>query len=132
MTDVDGLYDVFESVDEAEGHRQWLEEQPDSERFTGWQDGHSQYSEIKNPIVRIRFNEVAGPNGERILRVEEMQGPSDANQQKMPKHLRDNIYQTGVKRILAYAKEHGFDGVALATKPGRTAGETQADRYSLG
>ncbi|MDX9893911.1 MAG: PLxRFG domain-containing protein [Desulfofustis sp.] len=96
-----------------------------------WQDGHPQYSDIETPIVRIRFNEVAGLNGERILRVEEMQGPSPENQAKMPKHLKDNIYQTGVKRILAYAKENGFDGVALATKPGRTAGETQADRYSL-
>jgi len=96
-----------------------------------WNDGHSQYSEIQNPIVRIRFNTVKDSEGRTILRVEEMQGPSDANQQKMPKHLKDNIYQTGVKRVLAYAKENGFDGVALATKPGRTAGETQADRYSL-
>ena len=107
---------------------QLLKEEPES---IPWTDGHSQYSDIKNPIVRIRFNEVTGQNGERILRVEEMQGPSADNQSKMPKHLKDNIYQTGVKRILAYAKENGFDGVALATKPGRTAGETQADRYSL-
>ncbi len=99
--------------------------------LNSWTDGHSQYSDIKNPIVRIRFNEITGQNGERILRVEEMQGPSADNQSKMPKHLKDNIYQTGVKRILTYAKENGFDGVALATKPGRTAGETQADRYSL-
>jgi hypothetical protein len=65
------------------------------------------------------------------MRIEEMQGPSDANQKKMPKHLRDNIYQIGVKRAIAYAKENGFDGITFATKPGRSAGETQADRYSL-
>jgi len=98
---------------------------------TKWKDGHGQYEHIANPIVRIRFNEVAGPNSERILRVEEMQGPSEFNQTKMPGYMKDNIYQVGVKRILAYAKEKGFDGVALATEPGRTAGETQADRYSL-
>jgi len=95
-----------------------------------WQDGHSQYSEIKNPVVRIRFNEVQA-DGKKILRIEEMQGPNPENQKKMPAHLKDNIYQLGVKRILAYAKENGFDGVALATKPGMSAGETQADRYSL-
>lgn len=95
-----------------------------------WQDGHSQYSEVKNPIVRIRFNEV-NADGKRLLRIEEMQGPNPDNQTKMPKHLKDNIYQLGVKRILAYAKENGFDGVALATKPGMSAGETQVDRYSL-
>lgn len=95
-----------------------------------WKDGHSQYSEVKNPVVRIRFNEV-NADGKRLLRIEEMQGPNPDNQAKMPKHLKDNIYQLGVKRILAYAKENGFDGVALATKPGKSAGETQADRYSL-
>jgi hypothetical protein len=96
----------------------------------GWEDGHSQYSEVKNPIVRIRFNEV-NADGKRLLRIEEMQGPNPDNQAKMPAYLKDNIYQLGVKRILAYAKENGFDGVALATKPGKSAGETQADRYSL-
>ena len=98
--------------------------------FIKWSDGHSQYSDVTNPIVRIRFNEV-NADGKRILRIEEMQGPSKDNQAKMPKHLRENIYQLGVKRILAYAKENGFDGVALATKPGLSPGETQADRYSL-
>lgn len=102
---------------------------PDTEH-EGWEDGHSQYGGIANPIVRIRFNEV-NADGKRILRIEEMQGPSDLNQSKMPKHLKENIYQLGIKRILAYAKENGFDGVALVTKPGMTAGETQADRYSL-
>ncbi|MBU3995859.1 MAG: hypothetical protein KKF42_08850 [Actinobacteria bacterium] len=95
-----------------------------------WGDGHSQYSDIKNPIVRIRFNEI-NADGKRILRIEEMQGPLSDNQAKMPKHLKENIYQLGIKRVLAYAKENGFDGVSLVTRPGMTAGETQADRYSL-
>lgn len=95
-----------------------------------WKDGHSQYGDIFNPVVRIRFNTVEA-DGKILLRIEEMQGPSKDNQAKMPKHLRENIFQVGVKRILAYAKENGFDGVALATKPGMSAGETQAGRYSL-
>ena len=107
-----------------------LEQGIQAARATSWEDGHQQYSDIENPIVRIRFNEVTA-DGKRILRIEEMQGPSTENQSKMPKHLKENIYQLGIKRILAYAKENGFDGVALVTKPGRTAGETQADRYSL-
>jgi hypothetical protein len=93
-----------------------------SRRF--WKDGHSQYSDIQNPVVRIRFNEREA-DGKRILFVEEMQGPSDANQRKMPDYLRKRIYDIGVKRILAYAKEKGFDGVAW------TPGEMQAKRYDL-
>ncbi len=89
-----------------------------------WQDGHSQYSSIQNPIVRIRFNERT-VDGKRILFVEEMQGASDANQQKMPDYLRKRIYDIGVKRVLAYAKENGFGGVAWTT------GEMQANRYDL-
>uniref|UniRef100_A0A6M3JF17 Putative regulatory protein n=1 Tax=viral metagenome TaxID=1070528 RepID=A0A6M3JF17_9ZZZZ len=89
-----------------------------------WQDGHSQYSSIANPIVRIRYNEREA-DGERILFVEEIQGPSDANQQKMPEYLRKRIYDIGVKRVLALAKEQGFDGASWTT------GEMQADRYNL-
>jgi len=119
---------TWEGLSKEERESYALEMQ--GENRAGWQDGHSQYQDLKNPIVRIRFNEV-NADGKRILRIEEMQGPNPANQEKMPAYLKDNIYQLGVKRILAYAKENGFDGVALATKPGRSAGETQADRYSL-
>lgn len=94
-------------------------------REEGWQDGHSQYDQIKNPIVRVRYNERTGPNGERILFVEEIQGPSDANQEKMPEYLRKRIYDIGVKRVLALAKAQGFDGISWTT------GEQQADRYDL-
>ena len=37
----------------------------------------------------------------------------------------ERIYDIGVKRIIAYAKEHGYDGVAW------TPGKMQADRYDL-
>jgi hypothetical protein len=89
-----------------------------------WQDGHSAYSDIQNPIVRIRFNE-REVNEKKILFVEEIQGPSKENQAKMPEVLRDRIYDIGVKKVLSYAKENGFDGVAWTT------GEMQANRYDL-
>jgi hypothetical protein len=125
-----------------------------------WQDGHSQYSSIQNPVVRVRFNE-REVDGKKILFIEEMQGPSgdtkyyigdnvfdqkpkaieyaknndlspenitktiEGEQSKMPAYLQSRIYDIGVKRILAYAKEKGFDGVAW------TPGEIQANRYSL-
>lgn len=121
-----------------------------------WQDGHSAYSDIQNPIVRIRFNERevndprafdeaaqdsfgksfsqltekekasladVVPKKKKILFVEEIQGPSEANQAKMPEALRKRIYDIGTKRVLAYAKENGFDGVAWTT------GKMQVDRY---
>ena len=159
-----------------------------------WNDGHSDYSDIQNPIVRIRYNEreVGGtPNvkvksfeefakrfertpardiearagamdyldgeyygkskeeiaslyrqmlrekntavyndygtigGKKILFIEEIQGPSEANQAKMPEALRKRIYDIGVKRTLALAKENGYDGVAWTT------GDMQASRYNL-
>lgn len=102
---------------------QWIEREKNG-RSVAWKDGHSQYSNIQNPIVRIRFNE-REVDGKRVLFVEEMQGPNDANQQKMPDYLRKRIYDLGVKRILAYAKENGFDGVSW------TPGAMQAGRYDL-
>lgn len=92
---------------------------------TEWQDGHSDYSDIQNPVVRLRFNERTDSEGRKVLFIEEMQGPGPAQQEKMPDYLRDNIYQLGTKRVLAYAKENGFDGVAW------TSGDMQADRYDL-
>jgi len=99
-----------------------LTEGTENDNAPSWKDGHSQYSDIQNPIVRIRFNEREA-DGKRILFVEEMQGPSDAEQKKMPEWLRKRIYDIGVKRILAYAKENGFDGVAWTT------GTMQVNRY---
>jgi hypothetical protein len=97
---------------------------PKSQVTKNWQDGHPAYSSIQNPIVRIRYNE-RDVNGKRILFVEEFQGPSKENQSKMPEALQKRIYDIGVKRVLALAKEQGFDGVAWTT------GEMQASRYDL-
>jgi hypothetical protein len=92
--------------------------------FSDWQDGHTAYSNIQNPIVRIRFNE-REVNGKRILFVEEFQGPNPENQAKMPESLRSRIYDIGVKRVVSYAKENGFDEIAW------TNGKMQVDRYDL-
>jgi GGDEF domain-containing protein/translation initiation factor 1 (eIF-1/SUI1) len=87
-----------------------------------WQDGHSQYSDIQNPVVRIRFNEREA-DGKNLIFIEEMQGPSDAEQAKMPEYLKKRIYDLGVKRVLAYAKANGFDGISW------TPGAIQAKRW---
>lgn len=89
-----------------------------------WRDGHSQYSDIQNPIVRIRFND-RDVDGKKVLFVEEMQGPHAEQQKKMPSELKDRIYDIGTKRVLNYAKENGYDGVAW------TKGDMQSKRYDL-
>jgi hypothetical protein len=91
---------------------------------TEWRDGHGPYSDIRNPVVRLRTND-REVNGKKILFVEEMQGPSSSEQAKMPEFLRKRIYDTGVKKALMLAKEGGYDGVAW------TPGEIQANRYNL-
>lgn len=89
---------------------------------TEWRDGHGPYSDIRNPVVRLRTND-REVNGKKILFVEEMQGPSSSEQSKMPEFLRKRIYDIGVKKALMLAKEGGYDGVAWTT------GEMQVNRY---
>jgi hypothetical protein len=92
--------------------------------YPRWSDGHSNYSSVNNPIVRIRYNDRM-IDGKKILFIEEMQGPSDQNQDKMPEMFRKRIYDIGVKRVLALAKEGRYGGIAWTT------GQMQADRYDL-
>lgn len=141
-------------------NREWAQELIKAKSNTKWEDGHSAYSDIQNPIVRIRYNERIVDNettlrakneqaqkwynknydeltveakkdldtnvkGKKILFVEEFQGPNPDNQSKMPEALKKRIYDIGVKRILALAKEQGYDGVAWTT------GEMQASRYDV-
>ena len=40
-----------------------------------WRDGHSEYHEIKNPIVRVIYDKVKMPDGKEAVRVLEMQTP---------------------------------------------------------
>lgn len=90
-----------------------------------WRDGHSQYSDIANPIVRIRRNIRTDADGKRTYFIEEMQGPGKGEQEKMPPELRKRIYEIGMKRALRDAVDEGADAIAW------TFGQEQADRYSL-
>lgn len=91
----------------------------------GWNDGHTQYQSIQNPIVRLRRNIRTDSDGNRTLFLEEIQGPSASEQEKMPPELRKRIYEIGIKKAFVEAANEG------ATRLGWTTGETQADRYSL-
>lgn len=117
-----------ESAEEAkrllEAHGLKSEIQP--EGALSWQDGHSDYSHVQNPVVRARFNTRTDADGKKMLFIEELQGPNAANQEKMPQWLRDRIYDIGLKRMIRKAVEEGYDRI------GWTTGEQQDQRYGGG
>ncbi len=88
-----------------------------------WSDGHPYYSDIENPIVRLRFNDRISSDGKRVLFLEEVQPPSEAEQAKMPEALRKRWREIGMKRAIKYAADNGYDRVAWTT------GEMQVARY---
>ena len=103
-----------------------------------WQDQHPQYSDIPNPVIRIHFDDhVIGtiqslslfpnlPAGtKRILFIREMQSIAKTKPAAMTQWAWDRAYDIGVKRMLSYAKENGYDGVAWST------GQIVANRYDL-
>ncbi len=92
---------------------------------TGWRDGHDAYSDVKNPIVRLRTNDRVGPNGKKILFLEELQPPSKGEFAKMPDWAQKRWREIGMKQALRIAAEGGYDEVAWTT------GEMQANRYDL-
>ena len=91
-----------------------------------WRDGHPDYADIENPIVRLRFDDRVDSEGKKVLFIEELQGPTKENQDLMPSYLRKRIREIGVKRAIQYAIDGGYDRVAWTT------GEMQAKRYNLG
>lgn len=90
-----------------------------------WKDGHNEYSDIKNPIVRVRMNERADSNGNNVLFLEEIQKPLYEEQKKMPAIAKNFAYEMALKRIVRMASEQGINKVAWIT------GEQTADRYDL-
>ena len=90
-----------------------------------WDDGHSQYRDIANPIVRLRFNERTTADGKRMLFLEEVQAPQKAEFEKMPALFQKNWREIAFKWALRKAVEGGYDSL------GWTTGAQQADRYSL-
>ncbi len=90
-----------------------------------WRDGHLNYSDIENPIVRLRFNTRIDSEGKKVLFLEEMQPPNPENQAKMPPELLKRWREIGMKRAIKYAADNGYDRVAWTT------GEMQANRYDI-
>lgn len=93
--------------------------------FGSWQDGHPEYAHVKNPVVRVRHSDRVDADGDRVLMMDELQGPKEKHQRDMPEHLRDRIFEIGIKRMLKKAVEGGYDKMAWTT------GEQQRKRYNL-
>lgn len=91
----------------------------------GWKDGHSQYSEIANPVTRLRYNERATADGKKMLFLEEVQAPQKDQFEKMPKLFQDKWRDIGFKWALRKAVEQGADAL------GWTTGDQQVERYDL-
>ncbi len=79
-----------------------------------WSDGHREYDDVKNPVVRLRTNDRI-KNGEKILHIEEIQPPKNENFEKMPEVLQKYAYQTGVKYALQMAATGNYDRVTITT-----------------
>ncbi|HKE43893.1 MAG TPA: diguanylate cyclase [Steroidobacteraceae bacterium] len=90
-----------------------------------WQDGHEEYGDIENPIVRLRYNIRTTADGQRVLFLEEVQPPHEDEQKRMPELFRKNWREMAFKYALRIAAEQGLDGVTW------TRGEQQAQRYRL-
>ena len=90
-----------------------------------WRDGHDQYDNIPNPIVRLRTNERTTADGKRMLFIEEVQAPQKGQFEKMPALFQKNWRDIAFKWSLRTAADNGFDSV------GWTTGEQQAARYDL-
>jgi hypothetical protein len=90
-----------------------------------WEDGHSAYSDITNPIVRIRYDERTIPDGTKVGTVYEFQPPSTVNQAKMPEWARKRWREIGAKHMLRIAAEKGWSKLTWVT------GEQVAGLYDL-
>ncbi len=97
-----------------------------------WQDGHPDYWDIPNPVVRDRMDIHRTAKG-KYLFLNEVQGPNKENQEKMPPDLRKKWREIGMEQAIQYAlkynegraKEDQIIGIAWTT------GQQQADRYNL-
>ena len=99
------------------------------EANSSWKDEHSQYSDTKNPMVRIRYDVKELPNGRKVMRLQEIQEPKPVQQARsgegpVPKDLSDRAMDMGIKQAIADAKKQGLDGIEWST------GEQQRDLYN--
>jgi hypothetical protein len=116
------LEDQANFRDLDEGHQQTLNELHRASE-SGWHDGHGAYSNTENPIVRLRMNDRTGPNGEKILFLEEIQPPSKENQEKMPDELRKKWREIGMRKAIQMSVDGGYARLAWTT------GRMQVYRY---
>lgn len=97
----------------------------------GWEADafRSSHFDESNIFAHVRFNERTGPDGSRILHIEEVQ--SDWHQARRDgKDVPDapfakTWHELALKRVMRWAAEHGFERVTWTT------GEQQAARYDL-
>lgn len=101
---------------QAEASRQY--------RSSHWQE--------PNILAHVRFNDRTDADGNKVLFIEELQ--SDAGQDKRKGKTdwkapfidkTEGWLDLGIKRMIAYAVEHGYDKIAFVT------GEQSAERYDL-
>jgi len=90
-----------------------------------WSDGHDEYRDIENPIVRIRLNIRTSADGQRVLFLEEVQPPGPENQKQMPVLFLKHWRAIAFKWALRYGVDQGVDAIAWTT------GAQQAKHYSL-
>jgi len=117
-------FSSYQLPGEKENYRELFLTMPNAKDYS-WQDGHSGYSDIKNPIIRVRMNERVDLEGNKTLFIEEIQKPLSDEQPKMPEFAQKNAIEMGLKRIIRMAAEQGIDKVAWIS------GTQTADRYDL-
>ncbi len=87
----------------------------------------------KNILAHVRFNTRIGPNGEKILFIEELQSDwhSEGRKRGYGEEVPDapfksSWHELATKRMLRYAAENGYDKLAFID------GKQTSDRYNLG
>lgn len=94
-----------------------------------WKDEHSNYSDTKNPLVRIRYDVKELPDGRKVMRLQELQDPKEVRRGRsgegpVPQALSERAMDMGIKQAIADAKKQGLDGIEWST------GEQQRDLYN--
>lgn len=129
---------------DIDGGKTWGVVFPDGRVVTGWktreaaissqanQSGsttfRSSHWDEPNVLAHIRMNDRVGPNGEKVLHVEEIQTDRGRHSEKWPDApFKETPEWMGLamKRVLDEAVAGGYDAVSW------TPGIKQADRYSL-
>ena len=102
------------------------------DEVTGKSEYRSSHWEEPNILAHVRFNDRTGPNGEKILFVEELQsdwhkeGREYGYGEEVPDApFKSSWHELATKRMLRYAAENGYDKLAFID------GQSTADRYTL-